>query len=296
MPETKLKSGNAGDDTHLRVMDIDGYIIPTFPFQDHEKHFRSMPGWRAREDDIIISAYPKAGTHWLWEVASMLVRHKAERIPEIKETAMMEGLTEETFDNMSSPRVINTHVYFKYLPKDFFDKKCKILYIIRNPKDIAVSFYNHHRKLLEYEFDGAWEDYLKRFIKGKVDYGSWFDYTLEMEKFMEENQDYPIHVLYYEDMKEDSIKEIKRLAGFLNVEASDELVTQINSLCQFDKMKNEKNSGEDLSEWRDNNPGMYRKGQVADWKNWFTVAQNDMFDSIYKEKMSNSKVQVRFSI
>ncbi|XP_048732222.2 sulfotransferase 1B1-like isoform X2 [Ostrea edulis] len=285
MPEIKLKSDSEDDDTHLRVMDIDGYFIPTFPLPDHEKHFRSMAGWRARSDDVMISAYPKAGTHWVWEVVGMLSRQKAERIPEIKETVMMEGISEETFDNIASPRIMNTHIYFKYLPKDFFDKKCKIVYVIRNPKDIAVSFYNHHKKLLEYEFNGPWEGYVKRFIQGKMDYGSWFDYTLEMERFIKENPGYPIHVVLYEDMKEDSLREIKRLADFLKVDVSDEMVRKIDSLCHFDKMKKEKNVNEDPSEWRDNNPGMYRKGQVADWKNWFTIAQNDMFNTIYKEKM-----------
>lgn len=296
MPEIKLRADNKDDDTHLRVVDIDGYYIPTFPIEDHEKHFRSMPGWKARNDDVIISAYPKAGTHWVWEVVSMLVRRKAERIPEIKEMAMMEGITEQIFESLPSPRIMNTHVYFQYLPNDFFDKKCKIVYIIRNPKDIAVSFYNHHKKLLEYEFDGPWDNYLQRFIQGKTDYGSWFDYTLEMERFMESHPDYPIHVIYYEDMKEDSNTEITKLAGFLGTEVSDELIRNIDSLCQFDAMKKEKNVTEDVTEWRDNNPGMYRKGQVGDWKNWFTVAQSDMFDSIYQQKMAKSKTKIRFCI
>lgn len=62
MPEIKLRADNKDDDTHLRVVDIDGYYIPTFPLEDHEKHFRSMQGWKARNDDVIISAYPKAGS------------------------------------------------------------------------------------------------------------------------------------------------------------------------------------------------------------------------------------------
>ena len=96
----------------------------------------------------------------------MLVRRKAERIPEIKETAMIEGLTEEIFDSMAAPRVINTHVDFQYLPKDLFAKRCKIVYIHRNPKDIAVSYYNHHKKILMYEFDGPWDNYFQRFMQG----------------------------------------------------------------------------------------------------------------------------------
>lgn len=55
--------------------------------------------------------------------------------------------------------------------------------------------------------------------------------------------------------------EITKLARFLGTEVSDELIQNIDSLCQFDAMKKEKNVTEDVTEWRDNNPGMYRKGE-----------------------------------
>lgn len=38
-----------------------------------------------------------------------------------------------------------------------------------------------------------------------VDYGSWFDYTLDWEKVFNDNPDYPFHVMSYEDMKTVSI-------------------------------------------------------------------------------------------
>lgn len=37
-------------------------------------------------------------------------------------------------------------------------------------------------------------------------------------------------------------------------------------------------------------------GQVGDWKNWFTVRQNDMFDTYYKDRMTNSRLQIKFTV
>jgi hypothetical protein len=60
---------------------------------------------------------------------------------------------------------------------------------------------------------------------------------------------------------QDSLREIKKLAEFLKVEASEELLKTIDNLCNFETMKDEKNLIEDLPAWRNNNPGMYRKGK-----------------------------------
>ena len=107
-----------------------------------------------------------AGTHWLWEVASMLLNQSSDRIRLIKETAMLEGVTQEQFNNISSPRVLNTHFPFSLLPKEIIKHKTKIIFVQRNPKDICVSFYNHHSKVLEYNYTGSWEHYVTRFLKG----------------------------------------------------------------------------------------------------------------------------------
>jgi hypothetical protein len=37
-------------------------------------------------------------------------------------------------------------------------------------------------------------------------------------------------------------------------------VREIDDLCSFDKMKGDKNKHEDPTEWKNKQPGMYRKG------------------------------------
>ncbi|KAL3857301.1 hypothetical protein ACJMK2_011983 [Sinanodonta woodiana] len=294
MPIKDLKD-EAGES--IRVLDVDGYYFPSFQsiIPNQEETIRSIPTWKAKDDDVLLCAYPKSGTHWLWEAASMLLNGSADRINLVKATAMLDVIPQPMYENIKSPRVLNCHMYFRMLPEDFVKRKCKIVYILRNPKDVAVSFYNHHFKLLEYGYSGKWENYIHRFLKGQVDGGSWFDYTLDWEKVIQDNPDYPIHIISYEDMKKDDMKEIKQLAQFLGVKADEELIKRISEACDFERMKKEKYALEIATAevWRDKEPGIYRKGQVGDWKNWFTVAQSELFDAVYAERMKNSKFQFR---
>ncbi|OWF38642.1 Sulfotransferase family cytosolic 1B member 1 [Mizuhopecten yessoensis] len=167
---------------------------------------------------------------------------------------------------------------------------------MRNPKDVAVSFFNHHSNILDYDFSGKWDDYVPRYLKGDVDYGSWFDYTVKWETFMADNPEYPIFMTTYEDMKEDSLRGVTQLSKFLEVDCDQSFLQEVTNLCQFDRMKKEKANMEMIGCWKRNVPAIYRKGEVGDWKNWFTVAQSELFDRVYQEQMKDSKVQPRYMI
>lgn len=295
MPLTYLK-GEGGD--KLKVRDIDGaYTFPWNSLENHEEEFRSIPNWKARDDDVMICVYPKSGTHWAYEILSMLLSQKAERVETFKQSGMLDFISQEQFNSMPSPRVLNTHSLFSQLPVDFRNRKCKIVHIIRNPKDVAVSFFHHHVGLKPYEFDGNWESYLPRFMKGDVDYNSWFDYTNDWEKTIIDNPDYPIHIMYYEDMVENIHAEIFKLANFLEVctHSTLDFINSVASLCTIDKMRKEKASTAAFY-WKEDSAGVYRKGIVGDWKSMFTVTQNEIFDELYYTRMNKSKLNIRFSI
>ena len=55
----------------------------------------------------------------------------------------------------------------------------KYIYVMRNPKDTAVSFFHHTRAIPHYGYDGDWDDFFERFMSSNVDHGSWFDHVLQ---------------------------------------------------------------------------------------------------------------------
>ena len=75
------------------------------------------------------------------------------------------------------PRVFKSHLPIKYLPDDI-DDKAKIVYVLRNPKDIIVSIYNFLIKSGKRDrFDGSLDDYVDNFINGKTWYGAWWSHV-----------------------------------------------------------------------------------------------------------------------
>ena len=247
-----------------------------------------------RDDDVILISYPKSGCHWLWEMTRML-RAGTPHVETVeKENYMMEYKVRAELDTLTSPRTFNTHLYFHQLPKKVQDGKVKLLFIYRNPKDVAVSFYNHHLKLPEYEYSGKFADYFPElFLKDRVDYGDIFKYTRDWEAVMDSRPDLPVFSLSYEGLHTDTFSWAKKLAQFLGSSADDATVQQIVDKCSFGNMLQRKGK-----EWVDDkgNSVMYRKGKVGDWKTWFTVAQSEMMDAICRDKMKGSRIQFQYTL
>ncbi|XP_071093522.1 sulfotransferase 1A1-like [Haliotis cracherodii] len=276
---------DGGDE--MTLLSYNGRKYSFWPEALQSNPLERLPSVEIRPDDIIICAFPKSGTHWVWEIVRLLVAGQLDRDEVSKGSNMMEFASEEEYKDLPSPRILNTHLLFSQLPEQVKVKKPKILYLTRNPKDMTVSFYNFVMKLpMYYKYTGEWNNFVRPSLEGKFDYGSWFDYVKDWEE-VKKTTDVPIMTLNYEDMKEDVFREMKKMQDFLGVKRSDEFVKEVCDHCSFTSMKKVKADMANI---------VYRKGEVGDWKNWFTVAQNEWFDQIYEQKMKDCPLEFRYTL
>ncbi|KAG8438066.1 hypothetical protein GDO86_008668 [Hymenochirus boettgeri] len=199
-------------------------------------------------------------------------------------------------ESLPSPRLMKTHLPFQLMPQSFWEKNCKVIYVARNAKDLAVSYFFFHKILKTLPDTGPWETFLTNFMKGDVSYGSWYDHV---KGWWENRHNYQILYLFYEDLKEDPKREIRKVGKFLQRDLSEEVLEKIVYHTSFEKMKMN-----NMANYRSiphtlldqSTRSFMRKGVVSDWENHFTVAQNELFDEDYQRQMSATSLLFRTKI
>nr|XP_033801734.1 sulfotransferase family cytosolic 1B member 1-like [Geotrypetes seraphini] len=287
----------------LKLVMLDGvpFLDLTQLNWEKVKNFHSLP------DDLLIASYPKAGTTWVQEIVDMVLNDgdvdKCKRAPVYDRIPFLEivepkplpsGL--DQIANLTPPRVIKTHLPFQLVPNSFWEQNCKAIYIARNGKDNLVSYYHFDLMNKEQPDPGTWEQYILKFLEGNVAWGSWFDHV---KSWWTGKDKHRILFLFYEDIKENPKREICKLSQFLGKDLSKDILDRIVHYTSFEVMK--KNPMANYSTIPtflfDNKVSPFmRKGQVGNWKEHFTIAQNEIFDEYYHRNLADTSLTFRFQM
>lgn len=91
---------------------------------------------------------PTTGTHWCYESVAMLRNNS----PELTKQSLpvIDRLPVEKLRQVSDGLRVS-HLLPRYMPRDSIERRCKIIHIYRNPKDVAVSYFNLLKKTKEGE-------------------------------------------------------------------------------------------------------------------------------------------------
>ncbi|XP_033111040.1 sulfotransferase 1A1-like [Anneissia japonica] len=176
----------------------------------------NMKDFEVRDDDIWLCTYPKSGTHWLMQIIQLLrFDGDFEKVLErgFKDSQLLEwffptpittpyGTTSygyKYYEQLPSPRLIVTHLPLKFLPRQVFEKRAKVLYVIRNPKDTAVSAYYFMKPMFEKtNIEVDWNLFIQLFMTGKIPYGQWATHLLP---FWNRRHEDNVLFLKFEDLK-----------------------------------------------------------------------------------------------
>ena len=264
---------------------------------------KGMKDMKWRPDDIWIVTYPKCGTTWTQQIVRLIInRGKDNKINLTNAVPWVEGFTSipdvgfkyhVDIDKMASPQAFKSYFSYDILPCGSpCDMPGKYIYVVRNPRDVAVSYFYHDRAVPVYPLY-EWNDQFEKFLKGDVDFGDYFDHVLSWWAHKDDDN---VLILKYEDMKKDLPSAVAIIANFIGQDISKELVEETAHRTTFENMKEDNSANH---EWmkklrRPNEADFMRKGVIGDWKNYFTPEQIARLDAVYEKKLKYAGINLEF--
>ncbi|KAF1532432.1 Sulfotransferase family cytosolic 2B member 1, partial [Eudyptula minor] len=239
------------------------------------------------------------GTTWMQEILTLLFSRgdvlPAKTIPNWERAPWLEQIYfRDALQDTAAHRLITTHLPARVLAPALQQSKAKVIYVARNPKDVAVSFYHFHRLAKFLPDPGSFDTFLTRFLEGTVHYGSWFDHV---KGWLGQRQLLDIFYVTYEELHQDLRGTAQRLSAFLGCPLGPETLGALEQHCSFVAMRDNAMANYSLipSEIMDHSQGCFmRKGVVGDWRDHFSPLQNALFNRLYQEEMGDSELPVRW--
>lgn len=218
-------------------------------------------------DDVFIVSYPRSGNTWTRFLIGNLVHtdtavtfaNVEARVPEIY------LFPDRVLRQLPRPRILKSH--------ECFDPRYKtIIYIVRDPRDVAVSYYHYAIKRGWIEDAYPIADFVPRFMSGEFDVrakwaAAWDDHVMSWLSMRQSRPGFLL--LRYEEMVHAPVIALAEIAKLLHLEAPPERLTRAVELSSADHMRSlERKEG---TQWlltkktRQDKP-FVRSAKAGDWR------------------------------
>jgi hypothetical protein len=236
-----------------------------------------------RPDDVFIVTYPRSGTTWMQMILYQLTTDGTMDFPHIYEycpwfeRSSRSGLG---FEARPSPRLFKSHLTYRKIPKG----PCKYIYVARDGKDVAASYYHLYR---DYSgFEGTFSEFFDRYLRGKVEFGSWFEHV---RGWWRHRNDPNVLFLRYEDLLADLEGGVRKIIAFCGFEIAPERMPIILERCRFAFMKQHESQFDPVTgaAWEQGAHGraFLRTGRTGDWRGQLSSEQAARFDRAFEKHL-----------
>ncbi len=237
-------------------------------------------------DDTMLVSYPRSGNTWTRFLVANLV------FPDRDVTfANIETLIPDTSSQSSRalkrtprPRFIKTHEYFDH-------RYPRTIYIVRDPRDVALSYYDFQRKYRQVEDGYPLERYVDDFVSGRLVSAPWGTWAENVGSWIHTRRGHPgFLVLRYEDMLADTLGQLARVSGFLRLPADAQRLQRAVELSSADRMRKLEQQQQD--QWvatrnRRKDIPFVRSASAGGWKQSLPAACVAQIESAWGELMKD---------
>lgn len=248
-----------------------------------EKKQKRFP--RLYKDDIFLVSYPKSGNTWVrFILANYLTNNNCDFINSHLIIPDIHFNPEELRNITIRPRFIKSH-------NNYTSRYKRVIYIVRDGRDVAVSYYFHLIKYYQINPDTSFKDYLQEFNAGHLNnYGSWSSHV----KSWTRNKAKDFLLIKYEDLKSNTYREVSKILDFSGLEIVPIKLQESIRASSFENMKIMENLQNNFTELLSNsnqNISFVRKGLVGDWKNMFQEEDTKLFKKNHADVLKSFNYQ-----
>jgi hypothetical protein len=183
-------------------------------------------------DDVFLTSYPRSGNTWMRFLVGNLV-HENEPVTFLNLERLLPDMyihSDRDMRSMKHPRVIKSH--------ECFDPRYKrIVYIVRDPRDVAVS--NYHWELKKGSFPDGFpmQDFVPRWMASTYwpRLGNWGDHVTSW--LSTRRHDPGFVMIRYEDLIAHTQRELAKVARLLQLDPTPERIGRAVELSSADRMR-----------------------------------------------------------
>ena len=190
--------------------------------------------FRPRPSDVIIATYPKAGTTWMQQIVHGLRTRGDMAFDEISgvtpwiELAFDLGI-DLSAEHVAEPRAFKSHWNATQVPDG-----CRYICVLRDPRDTMVSFYRFMNGWF-LEPDAVPIDPFVYFIVNREHPGG--NYWEHLLSWWRRRDEEDVLMVTFEDLKHDLERQVRRVAGFLELDSDERTIRIATQHAHFDFMK-----------------------------------------------------------
>jgi Sulfotransferase domain len=214
-------------------------------------------------DDVFLVSFPKSGNTWTrFLLANLIYPGQPATFANIHRLIPdPSGTSKRDLERMRRPRIIKSH--------ECFDPRYRrVIYIVRDPRDVAVSQYHYHRKLMKIGDDSPIESFVTRFLAGETcPHGSWGQNVASWLATSEKSPHFLL--LRYEEMLADTVRELAKIAGFLGISADREqiaLAVERSSAARMRKLEESQTEQCELTKGSRKDLSFVRAASSGGWR------------------------------
>ena len=172
---------------------------------------------------------------------------------------------------------IRTHLrpnFFKHILGNI--STCpKFIVVLRNPKDILVSFHHFERSHTVLLVDENFEQFFERYRDNGLKFGNGIDHIVSWWRYKE----HPcVRIVFYEDLLDDFIENIRQVAKFLECPLSVEDEVRVRSESCLKAMRSRGVSAYQPDIIDESVQPLFRKAIKGDWRTMFSKEQQNYVD------------------